>query len=180
MGLTPTGGVIMGTRTGDLDPGVLLYLMRQKGLDAAALAEIVDHRSRLKGISGFSGDMRRLHQAASSTPDARLAIRMFCASVRKEIAAMAASLEGVDAIVFTGGIGEHDVTTRTAICSGLAWLGLDIDEVRNRAAHNPISAPGSRVRVLVLTTREDEQIARHAFALAGERRETGGKPGRRR
>ncbi|MGD0720923.1 MAG: acetate/propionate family kinase [Roseiarcus sp.] len=179
MGLTPTGGVIMGTRTGDLDPGVLLYLMREKKFDAAALAELVDHRSGLRGISGVSGDMRRLREAASSAPDARLAIQMFCLSVRKEIAAMAAALEGVDAIVFTGGIGEHDAKARASICAGLTWTGLSLDEVRNRSAHNPINAAGSRVRALVLTTREDEQIARHAFALARGRDVAGAKGGRK-
>jgi acetate kinase len=177
MGLTPTGGVIMGTRTGDLDPGVLLYLMREKKFDAAALADLVDRRSGLRGISGVSGDMRRLHETESATPEARLAIQMFCASVRKEIAAMAAAMEGVDAIVFTGGIGEHDVRARTAICAGLSWLGLSIDEIRNRSAHNPISAAGSRVKAVVLTTREDEQIARHAFALTRDRSEARGDDG---
>jgi acetate kinase len=88
MGLTPTGGVIMGTRSGDRDPGVLVYLMREKKLDAAMLEELVDHRSGLLGISGVAGDMRRLHEAASSNADARLAIRMFCYCVRKQVAAM--------------------------------------------------------------------------------------------
>src|SRR4029077_13615603 len=98
MGLTPTGGVIMGTRTGDLDPGVLLYLMREKKFDAAELEELVDHRSGLIGISGIGSDMRRLHEAAATNADARLAIQMFCYSVRKQVAAMIAALEGVDLI----------------------------------------------------------------------------------
>jgi acetate kinase len=145
MGLTPTGGVIMGTRTGDLDPGVLLYLMREKKFDAAMLEELVDRRSGLMGISGISSDMRRLREAAASNADARLAIQMFCYSVRKQVAAMIAALEGVDLIVFTGGIGEHDEEVRTEICDGLSWFGV-----------------GS---VRVLTSREDEQIARHTWEL---------------
>jgi acetate kinase len=145
MGLTPTGGVIMGTRTGDLDPGVLLHLMREKKFDAASLEELVDHRSGLLGISGVGSDMRRLHEAAASNADARLAIQMFCYSVRKQIAAMITALEGVDLIVFTGGIGEHDEAVRAEICNGLSWLGV-----------------GS---VRVFTSQEDEQIARHTWEL---------------
>jgi acetate kinase len=165
MGLTPTGGVIMGTRSGDLDPGVLVYLMREKKFDAATLEELVDHRSGLLGISGVGSDMRRLREAASSNVDARLAIQMFCYSVRKQVAAMIAALDGVDLIVFTGGIGENDGEARAAICGGLAWIGVSLDEVRNRSANNPINDPASRCPVLVLASQEDEQIARNTFAL---------------
>jgi acetate kinase len=167
MGLTPTGGVIMGTRSGDLDPGVLVYLMREKKLDAAALEELVDHRSGLLGISGVGSDMRRLHEAASSTPDARLAIRMFCYSMRKQVAAMTAALDGADLLVFTGGIGENDAEVRAAICGGLSWIGIRLDEARNRSANNPISDPASRCTVFVLASQEDEQIARLTWALVG-------------
>jgi acetate kinase len=146
MGLTPTGGVIMGTRTGDLDPGVLLYLMREKKFDAAMLEDMVDHRSGLLGISGVGSDMRRLHEAAASNDDARLAIDMFCYSVRKQIAAMIAALGGVDMIVFTGGIGENDTEVRDTICAGLSWAGIG--------------------QIRVIGTQEDEQIARHTYALA--------------
>ena len=118
MGLTPTGGVIMGTRSGDLDPGVLVYLMREKKFDAAMLEELVDHRSGLLGISGIGSDMRRLREAASTNADARLAIAMFCYSVRKQVAAMIAALGGIDLLVFTGGIGENDVEAQAAICDG--------------------------------------------------------------
>jgi acetate kinase len=165
MGLTPTGGVIMGTRSGDLDPGVLVYLMREKRFDAAMLEDLVDHRSGLLGISGLGSDMRRLHEAASSNADARLAIEMFCYSVRKQVAAMIAALDGVDMIVFTGGIGENDGEARAAICGGLSWIGVSLDEARNRSADNPISDPASRCSVLVLASQEDEQIARHTWAL---------------
>jgi acetate kinase len=145
MGLTPSGGVIMGTRSGDLDPGVLVYLMRERKFDAATLEDLIDQKSGLLGISGASGDMRRLHDAASSNPDAKLAIDMFCYSVRKQIAAMIAVLGGIDMLVFTGGIGENDGAVRAAICRGLAWAGINLMEV--------------------LASQEDEQIARHTCAL---------------
>ena len=165
MGLTPTGGVIMGTRSGDLDPGILIYLIREKKFDAATLEELVDRRSGLLGISGVGGDMRRLREAGSSNADARLAIDMFCYSVRKQIAAMIAALGGVDLLVFTGGIGENDAQTRAAICGGLSWIGVSLDEARNRSVENPINDPASRCPVLVLPSLEDERIARHIWAL---------------
>ena len=134
MGLTPTGGVIMSTRCGDIDPGVLAYVVREHGYDAAQLEALIDQRSGLLGISSFSGDMRELHIAAASTTpsgaDARLAIAMFCASVRKQIAAMATVLGGVDLLVFTGGIGEKDASTRASICKGLVGLGMRAEAIR--------------------------------------------------
>lgn len=165
MGLTPTGGVIMGTRSGDLDPGVLVYLMREKNFDAAMLEELVNHRSGLLGISGVDSDMRRLHEAAPSNADARLAIQMFCYCVRKQVAAMIAALDGVDSVVFTGGIGENDGQVRAAICGGLSWIGVSLDETRNRSASNPVNDCASRCSVLVLASQEDAQIARHTGAL---------------
>jgi acetate kinase len=146
MGLTPSGGVIMGTRSGDLDPCVLTYLMREKNYDVAMLEDLIDHRSGLLGISGIDGDMRRLHEAALSDPRAQLAIDMFCYSVRKQIAAMIAVLNGVDMIVFTGGIGENDGDVRASICEGLSWAGIG--------------------QVQVLTSQEDEQIARYVWAIS--------------
>ena len=168
MGLTPSGGVIMGTRSGDLDPGVLVYLMREKGFDAARLEALLDEHSGMLGISGLSGDMRQLHEAAVSNHDARLAIEMFCVSVRKQVAAMVAVLGGLDMLVFTGGIGENDAQVRAEICAGLAWLGVSLDESRNRAASSPssrVSDDTSRCPVLVFDALENEQIARHAWAL---------------
>jgi acetate kinase len=163
MGLTPTGGVIMGTRSGDLDPGVLVYLMREKKFDAAMIEELVDRCSGLLGISGVGSDMRRLHEAASTNADARLAVAMFCYSVRKQV--MIAALGGVDLLVFTGGIGENDVEARAAICGGLSWLGVTLDQARNRSTRNPINDSGSRCAVLVLPSQENEQIAHHTWAL---------------
>ena len=133
--------------------------MREKKLDAAMLEELVDHRSGLLGISGVGSDMRRLHEAASTNADARLAIEMFCYSVRKQIAAMIAVLGGVDLIVFTGGIGENDGEVRRAICGGLNWAGVVLEGERDDR-----SMPRCQVRVLA--SQEDEQIARHTRALA--------------
>ena len=120
----------MGTRSGDLDPGLLVYLLREKQFDAARLAALIDQGSGLLGISGVSGDMRRLHDAAASNPDARLAIEMFCSSVRKQVAAMAAVLGGLDMLVFTGGIGENDALVRAEVCRGLSWMGVGLDAQR--------------------------------------------------
>ncbi len=165
MGLTPSGGVMMGTRSGDLDPGVMIYLMRHKKLDATLLENLIDRRSGLNGISGVGGDMRELHRAAPGNADARLAIRMFCYSVRKQIAAMAAALGGLDLLVFTGGIGENDEAVRAEICENLRWMGVGLD--RAQSGHTADSGeqgvPAGRVRVVL--SREDEEIARHSWAL---------------
>jgi acetate kinase len=152
MGLTPSGGVVMGSRSGDLDPGVLIYLLREKGYDAATLERLIDRRSGLLGISGLASDMRALH-AAADNPDAALAIAMFSMSVRKQIAAMMAVLGGIDTLVFTGGIGEHDALVRQMICEGLGWAG--------------IAAEDGTGRLRVLPSQEDEQIALHTHALLG-------------
>ena len=169
MGLTPAGGLMMGTRSGDLDPGILVYLMREKKLDASALDALVNRQSGLLGVSGIGSDMRHLHEAARSNADARLAIQMFCYRARKEIAAMVAVLGGVDLIVFTGGIGEHDAEVRAEICVGLSWVGVSLDAERNRSGTNPLNDAASRCAVQVLTSQEDEQIARHTRALLPER-----------
>jgi len=165
MGLTPSGGVIMSTRSGDLDPGVLIYLMREKKLDAAAIEALVDQKSGLLGISGVGSDMRGLHAAATAQADARLAIAMFCRSVRKQIVGMMAVLDGADMIVFTGGIGENDASVRATICADLAWAGIELSDPRNRTRSNPISHRGARCKVQVLPSQEDEQIARHTAAI---------------
>jgi acetate kinase len=165
MGLTPTGGVIMGTRCGDLDPGVLVYLAREKNFDAARLEALVDNRSGLLGISGIDSDMRRLHEISKTNAYARLAIQMFCYSIRKQVGAMTAALEGLDLLVFTGGIGEHDVEVRAEICGGFSWLGITLDPARNQSSKNPISDPTSRCLVCVFPSEEDAQIAAHTWQL---------------
>ncbi|WP_131116433.1 acetate/propionate family kinase [Lichenihabitans psoromatis] len=173
MGLTPTGGVVMGTRSGDLDPGVLVYLMREKGFDAARIEDLVNHRSGLLGVSGLASDMRTLHDAASSKPTADLAVRMFCYSVRKQIAAMIGALEGIDLIVFTGGIGENDAAVRAAICRGLAWAGVDLKAAQNRSTTDPVRDRQGHCSVQVLPSLEDEQIARHTWLLLNPTGENG-------
>jgi len=152
MGLTPAGGLMMGSRSGDIDPGVLIYLMREKHYGAAQIEGLIDHNSGLLGVSGVSSDMRDLHKIADSNVNAKLAIEMFCYSVRKQIAGMIAVLEGMDMLVFTGGIGEHDTEIRTSICRDLACFGIDA-----------ASDYGSNVQVLI--AQENEQIARHTHAL---------------
>ncbi len=176
MGLTPSGGIIMGTRSGDLDPGVLIYLLREKNLGAAELETLIDHHSGLLGISGLSGDMRVLGEAAAGSAKARLAIDMFCYCAAKQIAAMIAALDGLDLLVFTGGIGENDAAVRAAIGERLGWIGVRLDPARNRAASDPISASQSRCRVRVMVTQEDDEIARHAAALCAA---PAGAPARR-
>ncbi|MES2683570.1 MAG: acetate kinase [Pseudomonadota bacterium] len=158
MGLTPSGGAMMGTRSGDLDPGLLIYLLLQKHCDVFGLEELINHRSGLLGVSGITSDMRLLHHAAASNGDARLAIAMFCMSVKKQVAAMAAVLGGLDLLVFTGGIGEHDALVRDEICKGLDWLACATSESRSL----------TQAAVRVLPSQEDVQIARHSAGLCGE------------
>lgn len=165
MGFTPTGGLMMGTRSGDLDPGVILYLMNELHYDAHQIEEAVDHKAGLLGVSGISSDMRAL--AESKDPHAALAREMFCYYLRKQIGAMAAALEGVDTLVFTGGIGEHDAEVRWLVCSKLEHLGVAIDRDRNQAGTDPISAPESRCEVRVIPTNEDLIIARQTRAIIG-------------
>src|SRR5260370_19178891 len=120
---------------------------------------LTDHHSGLLGISGVDSDMRRLHEVSSTNADARLAIKMFCYSIRKQVAAMIAALDGVDLLVFTGGIGEHDAKVRAAICGGLSWLGISLDTTRNRSLEDPISNPTSRCLVPVVPWAQDAQLA---------------------
>ncbi|MET3759678.1 acetate/propionate family kinase [Sphingomonas sp. UYEF23] len=167
MGLTPTGGLIMGRRTGDLDPGILLHLLRDCGYTPATLATLVDRESGMLGISGIDSDLRRLNAAAPTEPDAALAIAMFGHSLAKMLAAMACSLGGVDMIVFTGGIGEHDCGVRATAATALAWMGVALDPARNAAGAETISGDSSRVVLRVLAAQEDAQIALHSADLLG-------------
>ncbi|MFD1951275.1 acetate/propionate family kinase [Sphingomonas arantia] len=156
MGLTPTGGVMMGSRTGDIDPGVLIHLMRTRGCGADAIEAIVDRDAGMRGVSGLSGDMRVLHAAPGE--DAALAIAMFCRSVAKQIAGMMTALGGADAIVFTGGIGEHDADVRRRICADLAWAGVVLPgEGAGGSQHGCV--------VRVCPSDEEAQIARHVKVL---------------
>jgi acetate kinase len=165
MGLTPTGGVIMGTRSGDLDPGLLVYLMREKSFDVDQIENLVNHHSGLLALSGTTSDMRGLRSMADTDAPAALAIQMYGYSVAKQIAAMMTALKGADLLVFAGGIGENDERTRTLICSYLEWTGIALDETRNAGARNSINAETSNVAVRVISSEEDAQIAIHSDAL---------------
>ncbi|CAM3285264.1 Acetate kinase [Sphingomonas antarctica] len=165
MGFTPSGGVLMGTRSGELDPGVIIYLLREKGYDFASLEQLVDHQSGMLGISGVSGDMRRLHAAEIESRDCQLAVEMFYISVAKQIAAMMVSLGGLDLLVFTGGIGEHDGDTREEVCGRLACLGVELAISGPRSASGNPAGFSSRCGIRVLMSEENNQIARHAYRL---------------
>ncbi|MEX6505087.1 acetate/propionate family kinase [Jiella sp. M17.18] len=163
MGFSALEGLVMGTRPGAIDPGVLLYLQRVHGMDAAALEDMLYHRSGLLGVSEISGDVRRL--AESDDPRAAEALELFAFRAAREVAAMAHSLEGLDGLVFTGGIGEHSPQIRAAICARLAWLGVDLDPDANAAGAKRIGAPGSQAAVLVIPTDEEAVIARHTLRI---------------
>ncbi|MCB1508772.1 MAG: acetate/propionate family kinase [Hyphomicrobiaceae bacterium] len=163
MGFSALDGLPMGTRCGQIDPGVLLYLMSAHGMDAAAISDLLYKQSGLKGLSGLSHDMRLL--LASESREAGEAIDYFVFRVRREIGAMAAVLGGLDALVFTGGIGENAVPIRARICEALDWLGLALDAARNEEGRGDIAAPESRVRVLVVPTDEERRIAGHVRRL---------------
>lgn len=165
MGLTPTGGIPMGTRTGDLDPGVPLFLMRQEKLGADALESLLNHEAGLTALGG-TNDMRKLQVDAShGNHDAQLAIAIFCRSVAKTVASFAAVLEGIDALVFTGGIGEHSAEVRADVCARLGFLGIALDDVQNAEAKPVISDKASNVIVRIMPSEEEVQIARHCREL---------------
>jgi acetate kinase len=164
MGLTPTGGIPMGTRTGDLDPGVLLFLLRAGKLTTDSIEALLNHQSGLLALGGTS-DMRELQKAASSGEHkAALAIDIFCTAIAKTIAAFSISLEGLDQLVFAGGIGEHSPEIRAAVTARLAILGVDLDADRNSASASILSANTSRVEVRIIPSREEIQIAREVRA----------------
>jgi acetate kinase len=167
MGLTPTGGVLMGTRSGDLDPGVLLYLLRSRGFSPDALDDAVNHRGGLLGISESSSDVRQLLGKAPTDSKADDALGVFCYQVRKFIGGYAAALGGIDALVFTGGIGEHSPDMRRRICGGLEFLGIELDPARNGENARRISTAGSSVAVRIVKTNEEAMIARHTRRVIG-------------
>jgi acetate kinase len=160
MGLTPTGGFMMGTRSGDLDPGVLIHLLKA-GYSVDRLEELVDHQAGLLGVSGQTTDMKTLLQKSQTDEGARMAVQMFAYQVRKFIGAYAAVLNGLDTLVFTGGIGERAADIRVKICLGLECLGVALDTHANSRNADVISAPGSQCTVRVIQTDEDLMIARH-------------------
>ncbi len=161
MGFSPLDGLVMGTRCGDIDPGVLLYLMDRHNMDARALEQLLYYQSGLLGVSGISSDMRTL--LASEDPRAQEAIELFGYRVAREIGSLAAALCGLDALVFTGGIGEHSSVIRAKVCREAKWLGLELDESANAAKGSRISTLSSKVSAWVVATDENLMIARHTL-----------------
>ena len=163
MGFTPVDGLMMGTRTGVLDPGVILFLLQHEGMDAAAIETLIYERSGLIGVSGESSDMSNL--LASSSPAAREAVDLFTYRIRRELGSLAAALGGLDALVFTGGIGEHAAEIRARVCGDAHWLGVRLDEPANAGGGPCISVPGSPVSAWVVPTDENLMVARHTRRL---------------
>jgi len=165
MGFTPIGGVVMGTRTGDLDPGAVMYIAREAGLAPEVLERELSHRAGLAALSGVTSDMRDLLAREDTDPDCRLAAAVYCYEVRKRIGAYAAALEGLDALVFSAGIGEHSPIVRARICTGLGFLGIALDEYANDRGADVISHSTARVTVHVIPTDEERMMAKAASEL---------------
>ena len=163
MGFTAVDGLMMGTRCGSIDPGVLLYLMDRHGMDRGALENLIYRQSGLLGVSGVSADMRTLR--ASANPAAREATDLFVYRIVREIGSLTAALGGLDGLVFTGGIGENDAATRAEVAAGCRWLGLELDETRNQGGAGQISRDGSKLSAWVIPTDEERMIARHILDL---------------
>ena len=168
MGFTAIDGLPMGTRTGALDPGVILYLLQHEGMDAKAIEQLIYQRSGLLGVSGISSDMRAL--LASDAPSAKEAVDLFVYRIGRELGSLAAALGGLDALVFTAGIGEHAPEIRARACREAHWLGITLDEEANAKGGPRISNPGSRVSAWVIPTDENLMIARHTRRLLDEER----------
>ena len=165
MGFTAVDGLPMGTRCGSLDPGVVLYLIDELGMDARAIEDLIYKKSGLLGVSGLSSDMRAL--LASDDVRARFAVDLFIYRLGRELGSLAAAAGGLDALVFTAGIGEHAPSIRERVCRDAAWLGVELDPAANRTGGPRISAPGSRVSVWVIPTNEELMIARNTSRFAG-------------
>ena len=166
MGFTAVEGLVMGTRPGSLDPGVLLYLLQEMRMDAAAVSDLLYHRCGLLGVSGISHDMRVL--LASTEPRAAEAVDLYVYRAVTQAGGLVAALDGLDALVFTAGIGEHAAPVRERICRGLAWLGLEFDPAANARDGPRISREGSPVSAWVIPTNEELMIARHTLQVIGQ------------
>jgi acetate kinase len=162
MGFTAVDGLPMGTRSGQLDPGVVLYLMQEKGMSADAITDLLYRESGLKGLSGIGSDMRELE--ASTAPEAKQAIEYFVFRIRRELGGQAAALNGLDAMVFCGGIGENAWRIREHVLEDMEWIGVELDRTANRSNAQLISTDRSRVRVMVIPTNEEAMIAKHTLA----------------
>jgi acetate kinase len=165
MGFTAVDGLMMGTRCGAIDPGVLLYLIDKYKMDARGIEDLIYRQSGLLGVSGISSDMRSLRE--SRDPAAAEAIALFVYRIIREVGSLAAALGGLDVLVFTGGIGENDTATRAEVAVGCGWLGLKLDDARNAAGTGRISASGSAVSAWVIPTDEERMIAQHTSLLLG-------------
>jgi acetate kinase len=161
MGFTALDGLAMGTRSGQIDPGVLLHLMGSLGMTVPEVTRLLYHESGLKGLSGISSDMRDLEQSAD--PHAAAAIDYFVYAIQKQLGALTAALGGLDALVFTAGIGENSATVRRRVCERLEWLGITLDLDANESGADVISAPGTPTKVLVVRTSEETMIALHVL-----------------
>src|SRR5271170_6294769 len=168
MGFTPLEGLVMSARSGDVDPGLLLYLLAEKKMSAKQAGTLLNKRSGLLGVSTTTGDMRALLEKEKQDPHAAEAIDLFCYRAKKCVGAYAAVLGGLDALVFTGGIGERAPAIRARICSGLEFLGIEIDAAHNEANAPVISATNSRVNVRVIQTNEDLMIVQHVKTVLGQ------------
>ena len=159
MGFTPAGGVVMGTRPGDLDPGVLWYLLEKEGFDAGQLDQFINHQCGLLGVSETSSDMQELLAKESSDSRAAEAVALFCYQIKKAIGAFTAVLGGLDVLVFTGGIGEKSAIIRSRICAGLGYLGIGLDQRANAGDRVALAKEDSRVAVYAIPTDEERMIA---------------------
>jgi acetate kinase len=167
MGFTPLEGLVMGTRSGTVDPGVLVYALQRKGLDGDALDKALNHESGLLGLSGISSDMRQILSELPHNPDARLAVEVYVHRIRQTFGAMTATLGGVDALVFTAGVGERSQEIRKRVCENLDYLGLELDRSANEICKpdDDIATPASKARILIIATREDLTIIRETRRL---------------
>ena len=168
MGFTPLDGLVMGTRPGLIDPGVILYLLQHEGMRVDEIEALLWKQSGLLGVSGVSSDMREL--MGSKEPAAKEAIDLFVYRIGREVGSMAAALGGIDALVFTGGIGEHAPEIRARVCRDTAWLGITLDEAANEAGGPRISDSGARVSAWTVPTDENLMVAQHTRRLLQERR----------
>jgi acetate kinase len=163
MGFSPLDGLAMGTRCGQLDPGVVLYLLDREGMTSQEIGDMLYKKSGLKGLSGLSGDMRELESAG--TPEASQALSYYVSRIQREVGSLAAALNGLDALVFCGGIGENSAFIRRKVCEDLHWIGIGVQEGRNERGETLISAAGSVAKVFVIKTDEEAMIAKHTQKL---------------
>lgn len=172
MGFTPLDGVIMGTRSGSLDPSIVTFIQKKEGLDAQGVDDLLNKKSGYLGVSGFTSDQRDLVAAAGTNPRAQLAVDIQRYQIKKYIGSYAAAMGGLDAVIFTGGIGENSTVTRLEACKGLEFMGIDFDEAVNQDVHGDekeITKPGSKVKVYVIPTNEELLIARDTLAIIGQK-----------